>query len=192
MEDKEKQDIEQKIKDLDKELDSSNVSYVWMLKNGVVTDEKSVIATAGIATCVGIAVSVTDSSGKVHRIVAHNSYTGEKSNKMNEEAIEYYLKELEPIEKLDAMFCSMDSFTDFDNLDEREQEILNGINKMFEFYKEQHPDFQVPFHRSWYVKISPDGNFEYADDKMVEVYKEMKAREEERIKREQKLENVER
>lgn len=168
------ENIREKIKNIEWESNfwnrPQNLARVRMLHCECVNDEKTTIGTYGIATCIGLAISATDSKGVIHRIVMHHSYTGEARF---EGRIEDYLKSLGPIENLKAMICSMKSFEDFEHIDEREQEILKDINDIFAFYKEMHKDFNVPFYRSWYVKIFPNGEFEYASPEMVKVYKKM-------------------
>ena len=156
-----------------------NLARVRMLKCSAVKDKKTTIATYGIATCIGLAIVATDKNGEIHRIVMHHPYTGERGF---EDAIEEYLKSLEPITNLKAMICSMKTFTDFDNLDDYEKEILDKINNIFSFYKKEHKNFNIPFHKSWYVKISPEGNFDYADSEMIKVYERLEKEQEEKYK----------
>lgn len=167
-------DIVNKVKRIKEELNpfypEPNTKPIRMFQCGVVTDNETTIYTTSIATCVGLAITAIDKDGLIHRIVTHNSYTGENITKKHEEAIEQYLRNLEPIEELKVIMCSMDSFIDFSALDEQEQEILERINNIFNFYKEKHPNFKVSFQRSWYVKILPNGDFEYAEPEMSEVY----------------------
>lgn len=153
---------------------------VWMYGGTRVDDTQTTIATYGVATCVALAITAKDDKGKVHRIITHNSYTGEQITRRIEAEIKECLQQLEPLKELHAIICSMDTFCNPDMLDEREKDIISEINNIFQFYKDKHPYFTVPFHRSWYVKINPQGDFEYADESMIAVYE--KIIEEERIK----------
>ena len=170
--------IEEKIKNLDWEANFNNdpedVCRVGMFECYAVNDDATTISTYSVATCVALAIAATDRNGKIHRIITHNPYCGEQKTKNIETRLKTYIHSLEPIQDLKVMICSMESFENLNSFDKREEEILYRINDIFAFYKEQNPEFNIPFHRSWYVKISPDGLFEYADSKMVETYRELK------------------
>ncbi|HBY19790.1 MAG: hypothetical protein A2Y24_01490 [Clostridiales bacterium GWE2_32_10] len=169
--------IREKIRNLEYEANLNNrpqnLLRVGMLHCLGVNDDKTTIGTYGLAPCIGLAIAATDSNDVTHRIVTHNPYMGENVTREYENGIEDYLQSLGAIKKLDAMICSMDSFRDFNNLDEREQEILIRLGNTFRFYKEEQEEFTIPFHESWYVKVSPEGKFEYADLEMIGVYREM-------------------
>lgn len=170
-------DIVKKINQIDEELNPfyphPKTHPIRMLQCGAVSDTETMIFTKCLASCVGLAISAIDSTGQIHRIVTHNPYTGEGITKRHEDAIEEYLKSLPPIKELKAIICSMDRFSDLNNLEDEEQEILARINNIFAFYKETHPDFYIPFHRSWFIKVLPNGDFEYAAPEMIDIYRQM-------------------
>lgn len=146
-------------------------------------DEKTIVGTYGIAGCIALAIAAVDSNGVVHRIVAYNPYYDETLTENIEKKIKEYLQSIEKITKLNAIICSMEGFKDFPKLNDREQKILNKVNDIFAFYKEKDQNFNIFFHRSWYIKISPQGEFEYASSKMLEIYNQLNEMElEEEIK----------
>ena len=172
-------DTEEKVRNLEWESNLFNnpkdLVRVGMLNCFGVVDDKTTIATYAIETCVALGVVAADKNGVVHRIVTHNPYTGEYITKRFEDGIKDYLQALGEISKLDVIMCSMASFNDFSRLDEREQEILDRIGSIFDFWKEANADFHIPFHQSWYIKISPQGFFEYADSEMIDIYRKLES-----------------
>ena len=172
-----REDIESKIKNLEEESNPwnnpQNLERVSMLQCCVTKDDETTIATYNIATCVGLAIAAKDENNVVHRIVSHYPYTHPDEHFPKNELREY-LEGLGHIKDIKAIMCSMDSFENFDNLDEREEEILNEFDSIFQFYKNEHPEFSIPFKQSWYIKVSPQGEFEYADtEEMIKIYKEL-------------------
>jgi hypothetical protein len=164
-------EIRNKIESLNREanLDYSpkNLSKVGMEQCWVIKDNQTTIATYGLETCVALAIAAQDKNGTIYRMISHYPHTEEHFPK-NE--IRAYLKTLNST-NIKAMMFSMESFKDLVNLNEREKKIIAEYTEIFEFYKKEHPTFELPFKQSWYVKISPQGKFEYATPEMIQVYK---------------------
>ena len=158
------EDIKDNIYDCDEKI-----KYYGINKTCAVSDDDTTIFTDCIATCTGLAV-VAIENNVIHRIISHNYAYLEDFQIEQLRLIEQYLKSLLNIKKMKVIYCSMDSYRDFDNLTDIEKDSLSKLNKTFSFYKENHPDFNIEFHQSWFLLINPDGNIEFANEKMLEEY----------------------
>ena len=153
--------------------------HVWMNFTAVSDDDETTIFTDSIATCIGLGIVAKGENNTIHRIVSHNYAYSEGFQLRQLDSIVEYLKSIPSLKELKVIFCSMKSFSDFDNLTEHEQEILLRLNNAFSFYKKDNPDFNIEFHKSWYLIIDPKGNFDYADEELLVDY----IKEEEILKR---------
>lgn len=151
------------------DLDEKIMHY-GMNQTYAVEDEDTTIFTDCIATCTGLAIVAVDENNVIHRIISHNYAYIENFQMKQLEFTEQYLKSLPNIKKMRVIYCSMDSYKDFNNLTDIEKDSLLKLNKTFSFYKEKHPEFNMEFHQSWFLLINPDGNIEFANEKMLEEY----------------------
>ncbi len=155
-----------------KELNSNlKISRVGMNFTGAVNDDETIIYTEDVATCTGLAIVALDSENIVHRIVSHNYAFYEDFQIKQLELIEDYLKSLS-LKDLKVIYCSMKSFKDFNNLTDIEEDILIKLNKLFSFYKEKHPSFNIEFKQSNFLLIDPKGNIDFASKEMIDEYME--------------------
>lgn len=128
----------------------------------LITNNKTILFTNCLAPCVALAVFVKDSSGICRRILCHCPYAPVAPYHSLEGRIEKYLKSIGEIVELKAMIASFDTFfeaeiSDFDC--ERDSLILDRISSLFAFWKETHPDFEIPIIQSSALGVNPDGEF---------------------------------
>ena len=161
-----------KYEELQKNFKDLNEHYRDVMMNQIkaTNDSETILYTNTLATCVGLAIVAKDSNNNVYRILSHNYAFSEDYQLKQLDDIKKYLKAIPSLVDLKVIYCSMDSFKDFDNLDDIESDIVEKLNNTFAFYQNDHPDFNIDFYQSWYVVIYPDGNIEYADQELINDY----------------------
>lgn len=128
----------------------------------LVTNDRTLLFTDCLGPCVSLAVFVKDNLGVCHRIVCHCPYAPAVPYYSLEGRIEKYLKSIGKIVELSAMIASFDTFFESKIIDldyERDLLILNRINNLFSFWKENHPDFEIPIIQSTSLGVNPNGDF---------------------------------
>lgn len=128
----------------------------------LVTNDKTIIYTDCLATCVALAVFAKDENGTCHRIICHCPYAPPVSYIQLEGRIEKHLKSIGKIVELKAKIASFDTFfereiseSDF----ERGSLIVERMNKLFSFWREENPEFDVEIIQSSVLGVDASGNF---------------------------------
>ena len=108
---------------------------------------------------ISLGIVVLNNDNIVYRILTHND--GKTNNLLNNISyIKQILESINFINSLRIVCCGMN------NLDEIEP----MINEAFKSFKEDNPNFNVEFNKSWYIIVEANGVINYADKELIEEY----------------------
>lgn len=133
----------------------------------VVTNQKTLLCTTGMGPCVGLAIFIEDIHGTKHRIIYHCPFDLISLNRLSFEVIKRYMNSIGEIIKLKAAMASFNTFFEKELCDfdvERDKVIINIINELFSFWKENNPDFDIDIYQSDTLGVTPDGKFGIMSD----------------------------